>query len=393
MHSAPKQPLRKYQFPLRHGNQFELLVDGENFFPRMLDSIANARRYVLLEMYLMESGQVANRFIDTCVAAARRGVRFYVLLDDFGCKGLGEADRERLTGAGIRLLFYNPLSYRRMSRNLFRNHRKLLLVDGEIAYTGGTGLIDEFDTAARPESGWHEVMVAIHGPCVSDWHALFFANYSRWHPEEPVVPVASTPSSGTQAGRVVSSRTPLRSEIMRSLVRRIRYAEQRVWLMTAYFVPPRKLRRVMRQCARRGVDVRIVLPGPRTDHAWVRYIGRRYYARLLRNGVRIFEYQPRFLHAKVLLCDDWCSVGSSNTDRWNFRWNLEANQEIDGVEMADRIAAMFEDDIGQCREYTYEQWLERPWNRRIWEWLVGFVVVALAWFSYGWNDPRRDSGP
>ncbi len=391
MPAPPKQSLRKYRFPRRPGNHFELLVDGEQFFPRMLQSIEAAERYVLLEMYLMESGRVADDFIDALVAARGRGVAVFMLLDDFGCKGLRNHDRERLRQAGVQLQFYNPLRYRRRWRNLFRDHRKLLLVDGEVAYTGGAGLTDEFDTRLRPEQGWHEVMVVVRGPCVDDWQQLFFGNYRRWHSTEGPDFMSVVSAGGQQKGRVVSSRSPLRSEIIRSFVRRIRYAEQRVWLMTAYFVPSRKLRRALRQSARRGADVRIVLPGPHTDHAWVRHIGRRYYARLLRNGVRIFEFQPRFVHAKVLLCDRWCTIGSSNVDRWNFRWNLEANQEIDDAGMADRIGDMFAADFGQCKEYTYQQWLARPWDRRLWEWLVGFIVIALAWFSYGWHDPRRDS--
>lgn len=390
---SAKQRLRKYQFPKRQGNRFELLVDGEAFFPAMLRSIESARHYVLLEMYLMESGHVAREFIDACVHAASRRVAVYLLLDGYGSKALATGDRNRLLGAGVHLAIYNPVDYRRLSRNLFRDHRKLVLVDGTIAYTGGAGLIDEFDASVQGARAWHDVMVQVQGPCVADWQQLFCDNYRRWRPDADLpAPVPAQPE-GTQTGRVVSSRSPLRSEIIRSFVRRIRYADQRIWLMTAYFVPSRKLRRVLRQGAHRGVDVRLVLPGPRTDHGWVRHIGRRYYARLLRNGVRIYEYQPRFVHAKVLLCDDWCTVGSSNVDRWNFRWNLEANQEITDARFASQVAAMFETDMDQCVEYTYEQWLRRPWQRRLWEWVVGFVVIALTWFSYGWHDPRRDSGP
>lgn len=390
MHPADHRP-RKYQFPQREGNRFELLIDGEYFFPAMLRSIENAQRYVLLEMYLMESGRVADAFIDACVAAAAREVAVYLLLDGYGSKALAATDRARLEQAGVHLATYNPVDYRRMSRNLFRDHRKLLLVDGDIAYTGGAGLIDEFH--GERERSWHDVMVSVRGPCVGDWQQLFFDNLSRWRRDLVPPALISATAAGTQTGRVVSSRTPLRSEILRSFLRRIRYADRRVWLMTAYFVPSRKLRRLLRQGARRGVDVRLVLPGPYTDHAWVRYIGRRYYARLLRNGVRIFEYQPRFVHAKVLLCDDWASVGSSNVDRWNFRWNLEANQEISDGAFAGEVAALFEADMPDCVEFTYAQWLRRPWQRRLWEWLVGYVVIVLAWFSDAWHDPRRDTAP
>ena len=119
--------------------------------------------------------------------------------------------------------------------------------------------------------------------------------------------------------------------------------------MSAYFVPSRRFRKALRRAARRGVDVRLLMPGPRTDHPWVRQAARRFYGRMLRNGVQIFEYQPQMLHAKVILCDDWVSVGSSNLDRWAFRWNLEANQEMADTGVADAAAALFGRDFAASR--------------------------------------------
>ncbi len=383
-------PRRKFRFPWRDGNRFRLLVDGSSYFPVMLEAISNARHYVLLEMYLFESGRTADRFINALATTAARGVAAHVLLDDYGAKRLARADRNRLHDAGVQLLFYNPVHYGELRRSLFRDHRKLLLIDGETAFTGGTGVTDEFDPLRHPLRYWHDTMVEIRGPVVQDWRILFEQNWNRWTPEPIHLPDLPSESAGGQLGRVTVSRNATRSEVVRSFVSHIRYAERRVWLATAYFVPSWKLRRALRHSARQGVDVRVMLPGRHTDHPFARHMGRRYYARLLRNGVRIFEYQPRFLHSKVLLCDNWTSIGSSNVDRWNFRWNLEANQEIDDMEFARAVQARFDADLADCTEITAERWARRPWDRRLREWFWGKVEMLLSWFSHRKGAPHRD---
>jgi phosphatidylserine/phosphatidylglycerophosphate/cardiolipin synthase-like enzyme len=364
------------RFPWRLGNRYQLLVDGEQFFPAMLQAIHQARHSVMLDIYLFESGTVATRFIDAFLAAAERGVQIYMLLDDFGAQGLNLRDRRRLRHPVIHLAFYNPLHYGTLRRNLFRDHRKLLLVDGHSAYTGGAGITDEFDTQAHPQQGWHDVMLGIHGAVVADWQHLFSQSWNLW---------GSPPLSFTETGRLpvgglpgrVSLNAPSHMEIKRSLLNRIRGAEQQVWIATAYFIPSWKIRRALRQAVHRGVDVRLLLPGPHTDHPAVRHAGRRFYGRLLQNGVRIYEYQPRFLHAKILLCDDWLSIGSSNIDRWNLRWSLEANQELLGGEIIEQAYALFHHDFSQSHEISHDFWRERPWYRRLQEWFWGRVDLWL----------------
>jgi phosphatidylserine/phosphatidylglycerophosphate/cardiolipin synthase-like enzyme len=170
--------------------------------------------------------------------------------------------------------------------------------------------------------------------------------------------------------------------VIRSFVKYIRGANKDIRLASAYFVPSRKIRRALCRRAAQGVDVRLLLPGPHSDHPWVRHMGRRYYDKLLRRGVRIFEYQPRFMHMKVLLCDDWVSIGSSNIDRWNFRWNLEANQEVKDSEFALAVQQLFEKDFADSVEIDIEEWRQRPlWVRlNIWYWSI--VVSILSWFSF-----------
>jgi len=371
------------RYPWREGNHFELLVDGEHVFPDMLQAIHHARHHILLEIYLFESGTVADRFIDALAAAAARGVRVYLLLDDFGARGLEHDDRQRLRREGIELNFYNPLRYGRRRRNLFRDHRKLLVIDAHTAYTGGAGITDEFDTQDNLR-GWHEVMLKICGPVVLDWQHLFEQTWSAWSgPPLDLPPAATRHCHGSRLGRVTLN-APSRMEIKRSLIKRIRNAEQRIWLATAYFIPSWKIRRQLRRAARNGIDVRLLLPGPHTDHPAVRHAGRRFYANLLRHGVRIYEYQPRFLHAKMILCDEWLSIGSSNIDRWNLRWNLEANQELLDQDLIAQVVELFEQDFSASHEIHYESWFRRPWHRRLLEWFWGTIDrLSAQWLRRG----------
>ncbi|MDH5633952.1 MAG: phosphatidylserine/phosphatidylglycerophosphate/cardiolipin synthase family protein [Gammaproteobacteria bacterium] len=347
-------------YPLRDKNQFRLLVDASVFYPAMLHAIAGAKNLVLLEMYLFESGRNAESFIQALIDARIRGAQVRVLLDDFGSRELNAWDRRRLTENGIELQFYNPVRLGRWMKNLARDHRKLLLVDNRIAFVGGAGITDEFLPEQGSEHAWRETMVSAHGPVVADWCHLF---HQLWPTEACTqeLPVAA----GSMQGRVTSSFGFFASDIRRSVIGHIRSAEQRVWLCTAYFVPSRKLRRALRRAADRGVDVRLLLPGVRTDHPGVRRAGQRYYGRLLRHGVRIFEYQPRVLHAKTVVCDQWVSIGSSNLDRWNMRWNLEANQNIEDSGFAREAVAMMETDFSNSVECTWENWLGRPWRDRL----------------------------
>jgi phosphatidylserine/phosphatidylglycerophosphate/cardiolipin synthase-like enzyme len=373
-HPAPP----KFQFPWRPGNRFELLVDGHAYFPRMLEAIELARRHVLLEIYLFESGAVASRFIDALTRAAARGVLVKVLTDDFGATKLLETDRERLTAAGVELAFYNPVHLRKWLGNMFRDHRKLLIVDGEVAFVSGTGITDEFDDPKNPARSWRETAVRVNGPVLADWQALFMRVWSRHAPQALLLPVPMPRvEAEDMSGRVVINSGLIVQDIRRSLFRRVRKARQRVWLTTAYFVPSRKFLHALRQAAAQGADVRLLLPGRHTDHPAVRHAGRRFYSSLLRHGVRIFEYQPRFLHAKTLLCDQWVSIGSSNFDRWNFRWNLEANQEVYDPGFAERVRAMFDADLKVSVEIDKDQWQRRRWITRLREHLWGRVDLWL----------------
>lgn len=370
---------RRYRFDWRDGNEFQMLVDSPRFYTAMLHSIDQARYLICLDMYLFESGKVTDRFSAHFIAAAQRGVKLFFMLDDFGCRLLKPPDRHRLTSAGIHVAYYNPVRLGEFRRSLFRDHRKILIVDGDVAYVGGAGITDEFDAACNPNLYWRDTMVRIRGACVADWLELF-ASVWREHSREkdlplPVPQPEALVKNGV-AGRVTATRGG-EQEVKRSLLKRIRSAERRIWIATAYFVPSRKIRSELRRAAAQGIDVRLLLPGRYTDHPAVRHAGRRFYLRLLRAGVGIYEFQPRFMHQKIILCDHWVSIGSSNIDRWNLRWNLEANQEIDNAAFSTEAAAMLERDFANSVRIDLDQWRKRSFFRRWLEWFWGLVDIWL----------------
>jgi phosphatidylserine/phosphatidylglycerophosphate/cardiolipin synthase-like enzyme len=366
-------------WPWRPGNEFRLLDGGALFFARMLAAIDAAEMYVLLEMYLVSSGRVAGRFIEALTRARARGVRCCVVFDGFGALGLSGGDRLWLEESGVELRIFNPLRWRNRLRNFRRDHRKLLAVDGQVAFVGGAGLADEF---AGPDA-WRELMIEIRGPVVADWQRAFARTWRRLGPELALPDPPLVPLAGGALGRLALSEARQHSVLANGVVARIDAARTRAWIVSAYFVPSRRFRTALRRAARRGVDVRLLMPSARTDHPWVRQAARRFYGKMLRSGVRIFEYQPRVLHAKMIVCDDWVSIGSSNLDRWSFKWNLEANQEVADARVAQAAAALYGADLAVSSALSRRQWPRRAWLDRLRERIAG----ALDRWLEGWRRP------
>ncbi|MHA6492697.1 phospholipase D-like domain-containing protein [Pseudomonas borbori] len=375
-------------FPWRQGNRFTLLSDGPAFFPRMIHAIDAALQQVELEQYLVETSACTDALLDALCAAAQRGVRVRCLFDDFGCQALLPRDRQRLSDAGVQVRWYNPLRWRRGLRNFYRDHRKLLLIDEQFAFVGGTGATDNFWLPGEAQSAWHELMVEIEGPLVGDWQQLFDRQWLACNARFVWGVQARSgfkhlprPPAGNGLGRVAYADSQQHRDILQSLIRALTLSKQQIWLATPYFLPTWKVRRALRKAAARGVDVRLLLSGSRTDHPSVRYAGHRYYPKLLRAGVRIFEYQPRFLHLKMVLVDDWVSIGSCNFDHWNLRFNLDANLEALDHSLASAARQVFLDDFAASEEVTLEQWRARPlWRRaqqRLWGWLDRLVINVL----------------
>ncbi len=367
----------------------ELLADGDQFFPRMLSAIEQSATSVDVEMYLFESGKTAQRFISRLGAAVSRGVRVRLLLDYFGSYQLTQVDIVRIRELGIELRFFNRIRHHKWLRNLSRDHRKILIVDNKLAFIGGAGITDEFSPKVTGQLAWRELMVEIEGPITGDWCTLFervWINPDAIHDEalrkrilhrhQPVFNAHILNREIPQA-RVNATRGLGNKPIIGALLSEIKKAESLIWISTAYFYPSGKLLKSLRKAALRGIDVRILVPGPLTDHPSVRHAGRSWYTALLRDNVRIYEYQPRVLHMKLALVDDWCSVGSCNFDRWNLRWNLEANMEIIDSEFSCNVEAMLVNDFSQSVEYTLDLWKQRTRWEKIREYFWKYIGLIL----------------
>jgi phosphatidylserine/phosphatidylglycerophosphate/cardiolipin synthase-like enzyme len=369
--------------------QIAILHDGDVFFERILAYFAAAKSSIAIELYWFESGTIAERLMVALSAAVQRGVVVYCLLDDIGSRGLTASDRYRLRNDGINLHFYNRVRARALFQNLRRDHRKVFIIDGQVAFVGGPGIADAF-LCQSPAVAWRDVLFELHGPILNDF-VNYFAQFWRLCTGEVCVLGAceveahfggllqAHESRVARSARLVLGFGERRQHIKSHGLKAIRRAEREVWFFTGYFYPSWKLRRALRQAAGRGVLVKLLLPGPHSDHSWFAEAGRYYYRYLLAHGVHIFEYQPSFQHAKLLVCDDWVSFGSSNQDRWNQRWNLEANVEVQDPEFVTWLKTSFRSDFEKSKPVKLEHWLARPWWQRWKTYLLyrGSLAVEL----------------
>lgn len=359
MSRSPRSP-----FPFVPLDTAELHVEAEGTWGRLLADLASARKEILFESYILVDGDAAEAILDAMKVASARSARICILVDGAGSHALSHALRARLeTFAEVRL--FHPLSLTGLfldfrKRIMTRTHRRIVVIDREVAWTGGMGFSDSWWWQGLPP--FRETMLRLTGPVVSQLHTAF---HQLWSGEELPPTVQQRPAHVDEL-RLLPQRAIALSCFRRGLRQRIGQAKRRAWLATAYFIPPRRLRRALRVAARRGVDVRLLLPGPKLhDHPAVRLASRRYYAQLLRAGVRIFEYQPSFQHSKAGLFDEeWSLIGTPNLDRWSFLSNHEIAIESRIPTLADDLEAAFESDFQQSREITLEMWRARSlWSR------------------------------
>lgn len=379
-------------FPWRAANQFHLLIDGPAFFADWLARVESAKEQIDIELYLVSSGNSAERIEAALIAAVQRGVRVRCLFDSFGSRQFKQAQRRHWLEAGIELRFYNPLRWTRGLQNFYRDHRKLLIIDQQTAYVGGAGLTDQFWQPDAEYSLWHEVMVRVQGPVVQDWQYLFDYQWDScierffWQQNNSPEQLAkqdtpALPFANIGKARAAYAASTQHRDIQKSLLRALKGAHQIVWLATPYFLPTWAVRRALRKAAVRGVDVRLLLTGRHTDLPPVRWAGQRYYPALLRKGVRIFEYQPRFLHLKMVMVDDWVSIGSCNFDHWNLRFNLENNLEARDTGLLEQVRHSLQTDFHDSLEITEAIWQQRPLTERIrqrlWGWMDRLAINFL----------------
>jgi cardiolipin synthase len=351
------------QAAIHRSNRIEVLTDGVRFYPAMRDAMLQARVSINLEAYIFHPGQAADMLIDAMVARAREGVTVRLVLDSIGSAGFSAERAQRLLAAGCTVYFYQPLRWYRLHRFNNRTHREVLVVDGRVAFAGGAGVADWWFLPGDDRPPWRDTMARIEGPLVGALQGVFAENWLECggeiltSPEEWPTPA---PAGETEALLVKSSpadRTTTSRILFQML---IDGATSCIDINTPYFLPDRALRQALVRAVGRGVPVRIVVPGPRTDQKLVRLASRRMYGELLRAGVRIHEYRPSMMHAKVLMVDRlWAVIGTTNMDNRSFEHNDEVNAAFRDPAVTKRLAEDFERDLAASDEVTLEGWQRR----------------------------------
>jgi cardiolipin synthase len=351
------------------GNRVDTLLDGDQIFPAMLEAIRNARRTITFETYIYWSGNVGKEFADALSERARAGVKVHILVDWVGSQKMEAALLERMQGSGAQIYKYHPPRWYNVNRLNNRTHRKILVVDGRVGFTGGVGIADEWSGHAQDENHWRDTHYRVEGPAVAQFQAAFTDNWLKvsgavLHGADYFPPI---PPAGDLPAQMFMSSTEGGAESMHLMyLLSIAAARKSIDLSMAYFVPDALATEALVAALKRGVRVRILVPGRKTDVALVRSAGRATWGPFLQGGAEIYEYQPTMYHCKVLVVDHaWVSVGSTNFDTRSFRLNDEANLNVFDRDFALRQVHDFENDLKRSRRISYEEWASRPWTMKI----------------------------
>jgi cardiolipin synthase A/B len=363
------------------GNRVQTLLNGERFFPAMLQAIREARQTITFETYIYWSGAIGEQFTAALIERARAGVKVHVIFDALGSGRIDKSAVERMKAAGVRIERYNPARIELLARLNNRTHRKILVVDGRIGFTGGAGIGDEWGGDARNPDEWRDTHFRVEGPAVAQMQAAFMENWIEvtgevLHGPEYFPPLAR--AGGELAQFFISSPGGGGESMQLLYLLSIASAARSIELSAAYFVPDDNEVRMLVAAAKRGVRVRIIVPGPQTDSPIVRRASRSTWGELLRAGIEIHEFQPTFFHCKVMVVDGlWTSLGSTNFDTRSFSVNDEANLNVHDAQFGALQTRVFEDDLKRSRRITLDAWQSRPWTERLWEHTVGMLSSQL----------------
>jgi cardiolipin synthase len=357
------------------GNRVTILANGDAFFPAMLSAIAGARQSVNLESYIFWSGTVADRFRDALAERASHGVAVRILLDAVGSGGkVARTDVEALRRAGCVVDFFHPLHPWMLDSINNRTHRRILVVDGKVGFTGGAGIADVWLGNAQAPGRWRDTQVRVEGPVVAQLQAAFQDNWAEAHGEallgEKYFPRLE-PSGSALCQVILSSPRTANSAVKLLYAVSISSASRNIYLSNSYFLPEEDSSALLVAAARRGVDVKILVPGKVNDVPATKAGGRSAFGALLAGGVKIYEYQPTMFHPKTMVVDGiFATIGSTNFDHRSFHLNDEINLTVFDEPSAHRLEGMFLEDLGKSRPYTYAEWLKRPWKQRLVEWVI-----------------------
>jgi cardiolipin synthase len=355
--------------PFEKGNLAKILLNGDAIFPPMLEAIRGARHSVNFETYIYWSGDIGQAFAASLADAARRGVQTHVLIDWVGSAKMDEALIDQMAAAGVQVKRFHPPHWSHLARLNNRTHRKLLVVDGRVGFTGGVGIAQEWTGHAQSPEHWRDTHVQVEGPVVAQMQSVFLDNWIKATGEVLHGPdyFPELEARGDSRAQVFSSSPTGGSESMQLMyLFAVAAASKSIDLSAAYFVPDELTRDALVEAMRRGVKLRIVVPGEHMDSETVRSASRAGWGPLLQAGATIAEYEPTMYHCKVMIVDGLLvSLGSTNFDNRSFRLNDEATLNILDAGFAQEQTAVFEQDLAKARPVSFEAWSNRPWKERL----------------------------
>ena len=367
--------------PFIGGNRPKLLRNGDEIFPAMLGAIRGAKTSITFETYIYWSGDIGREFAAALVERAHNGVKVHVLLDWVGSAVMDESLVDAMTAAGVQVRKFHPPHWSHLARLNNRTHRKLLVVDGSVAFTGGVGIAPQWTGNAQDPEHWRDSHFQVEGPVVAQMQAVFLDNWMKvtglvlhrptYFP--PLVPVANS-----QAQMFSSSPTGGSESMQLMYLLAISAASRSIDLSASYFVPDELAVRALTDAMARGVKLRIIVPGEHIDSDTVRSASRATWGPLLAAGAKFAEYQPTMFHCKVMIVDALLvSVGSTNFDNRSFRLNDEASLNILDAAFAKQQTLIFEDDLSRSRVISFEEWRSRPLKEKVGERLASMLGSQL----------------
>lgn len=369
---------------LSNGNSLDLLMNGDQTYPRLWEDLRSAKRMISLQMYYCRPGVVADTLKSILIERARAGVRVYFLHDAFGSQDLPESYFEELESAGVQTAIFRPVHWYSIDKASHRSHIRVVVVDGAIGYTGGFGIDDKWLGDGRSAGQWRDTNVRFRGPSVLQLQGTFVAGWAEATGEllagELLFPADEFEEIDGDhfAALMHTSPTVGSTAAERFLALSIAAARRTLYISNAYFVPDDDFRRLLMDAARRGVDVRLLTAGEKTDVPATRFAGRAHYDDLLRAGMRIYEYEPTMMHAKTFVVDGlWSSVGTMNFDTRSLAFNDETNLVAHDAEFGARMDSLFMRDLEFARELTLDEFRQRPWHMKVRESLAMLFTRVL----------------
>ncbi|MBB6599000.1 phospholipase D-like domain-containing protein [Luteimonas sp. MC1825] len=356
------------------GNHVIDYQNGDAIFPAMLEAIASAQKTITFETYIYWSGDIGRKFADALAARARDGVRVHLVVDWVGSIKMDAELLERMDAAGVRVERYRPLHWYNLGRMNNRTHRKLLVIDGRVGFTGGVGIADQWTGHAQDPDHWREAHFRIEGPAVAQMQAAFNDNWIKTTGEllnGPDYFPEIGPAGEMDAHLFIASPAGGSESMHLMYLSSIAAAEHSIDLTASYFVPDELITKALIAARKRGVKVRVMLPGKHIDSETVRLSSKASWGELLQAGIEIHEYQPTMIHVKLLVVDrELVSVGSTNFDIRSFRLNDEASLNVYDHAFAERMTQVFEDDLKHAKQYSHEMWARRPLREKLAERIV-----------------------